>query len=88
MHSSYFKVTKGFWGEVLYIIAYLVNRSPSNVIEFKCLEEIWSGKKPNLNHLRVCGCESFVHQSEGKLKPRALICVFLGYHEGIKGYRL
>jgi len=38
--------------------------------------------------LRTFGCAAFSHQSEGKLEPRARKCVFLGYPEGVKGYRL
>lgn len=78
----------GFQEEVLYTATYLVNKSPSSVIEFKCPEEMWTSRKPNLSHLRVCGCEASVHQLECKLELRALKCVFLGYQEGTKGYRL
>ena len=79
---------KTFWGEALTTTAYLINRSQSNSIGFKCPEERWSGRKPNLNHLRVFGCAAYVHTREGKLEPRSLKCVFLGYHDGTKGYRL
>lgn len=34
------------------------------------------------------GCAAFAHQYEGKLEPRAVKCVMLGYPEGVKGYRL
>ena len=67
---------------------YLVNRSPSSAIKFKCPEEIWTNRKPDLNHLRVVGCEAYAHKSDGKLEPRSTRCVFLGYQEGTKGYRL
>lgn len=40
------------------------------------------------SNLTVFGCAAFAHQSEGKLEPRALKCVLLGYGEGVKGYRL
>ena len=67
---------------------YLINRSPSTALEFKTPEEKWKGKPPNLSHLRVFGCSAYAHQSEGKLEPRALKCIFLGYPQGTKGYRL
>lgn len=38
--------------------------------------------------MKIYGCAAFVHQSEGKLEPRDLKCVFLCYGEGVKGYRL
>ena len=42
----------------------------------------------DISHLRTFGCSAYAHQSEGKLEPRALKCVFLGYPQGTKGYRL
>ena len=44
--------------------------------------------KLNLNYLRVFVCKAYAHQSEGKLDPRSIKCVFVGYQEGTKGYRL
>lgn len=79
---------KSFWGEALSTAAHLVNKSPSTVLNLRCPEEIWTSRKLNLNYLRVFGCEAYVHQSEGKLEPRSMKCVFVGYQEGIKGYRL
>ena len=42
----------------------------------------------NLDHLKVFGCEAYVHQSIGKLDPRSMKCVFVGYQDGTKGCRL
>ena len=67
---------------------FLVNRIPSSAINFKTPEELWFGKPSNYDHLRIFGCITYVHQSEGKLKPRSIKCIFLGYPEGVKGYRL
>ena len=79
---------KTFWGEALSTAAHLVNKSPSTIINFKCSEEKWTGRKLNLNYLRVFGCEAYAHQLEGKLDPRAIKCVFVGYQDGTKGYKL
>ncbi|CAH9103829.1 unnamed protein product [Cuscuta epithymum] len=76
------------WGEAVVTASYLVNRSPSSVISFKTPQEMWSGIKPNISHLRPFGCAAYAHVSQGKLQPRALKCVMLGYPEGIKGYKL
>ncbi|KAL6346168.1 hypothetical protein AAG906_027902 [Vitis piasezkii] len=64
------------------------NRAPSSAIDFKTPEELWSRKPSNYEHLRIFGCTAYVHQSEGKLEPRSIKCIFLGYLEGVKGYRL
>ena len=79
---------KGFWGEAIMTAAYLINRCPSRAINLKTPEEQWSGKVPNLSHLKVFGCTAFVHQSIGKLEPRSSKCIFLGYPHGVKGYRV
>ena len=81
-------LSKHFWGEAVLTACYLVNRTPSSAIDLKTLEELWSGKPSNYDHLRIFGCTTYVHQSEGKLEQRSIKCIFLGYPEGIKGYRL
>ena len=44
----------------------------------------------NLFHCKqsITDCVAYSHQNEGKLEPRARKCVFSGYPEGVKGYRL
>ncbi|KAL2492074.1 Integrase catalytic domain-containing protein [Abeliophyllum distichum] len=37
---------------------------------------------------RTIGCIAYSHQNEDKLEPRAQKCVFLGYSQGVKWYRL
>ncbi|KAK1562771.1 hypothetical protein Q3G72_016700 [Acer saccharum] len=58
------------------------------VRSLKTPEEIWTRRPPSLKHLRVFGCAAYAHQSEGKLEPRSLKGVFLGYPLGVKGYRV
>ena len=81
-------LSKLFWGEALATATYLVNRSPSSAIEFKCPEEVWTGKLPCFKNLKTFGCVGYVHNKEGKLDPRSVKCIFLGYAEGVKGYRM
>ncbi|KAK4395819.1 Retrovirus-related Pol polyprotein from transposon TNT 1-94 [Sesamum angolense] len=81
-------LAKSFWGEALLTAAYLINRSPSVPLLGKVPEHVWSGKNVNLSSLRVFGCYAFVFQNNDKLEPHAKKCVFIGYPEGVKGYRL
>nr|GEV49489.1 retrovirus-related Pol polyprotein from transposon TNT 1-94 [Tanacetum cinerariifolium] len=49
------------------------------------------GEKGNFvdySNLRVFGCPVYVHVNKGKLVPRAVKCVFLGYGSGVKGYHV
>ncbi|XP_060202125.1 uncharacterized protein LOC132630572 [Lycium barbarum] len=82
------KVPKEFWAEAVNTACYVVNRSPASVIDFKTPNEVWSGKLSDYSYLRVFGCFAYYHVSDGKLEPRARKSLFMGYAEGIKGYRI
>ncbi|GKV43399.1 hypothetical protein SLEP1_g50691 [Rubroshorea leprosula] len=79
---------KDFWAEAVNHASYLVNRSSSTGIGLKTPEELWSGSPTDYSHLRIFGCSVYAHVKNGKLEPRAMKCVFLGYASRIKGYRL
>lgn len=81
-------LAKGFWAKALCTASYLINRSPSSFVKFKTPQELWTRKPPNLTHIRMFGCVAYAHKIEGKLVPRDIRCVMLGYSKGVKGYRL
>jgi hypothetical protein len=73
------------------VSCYLVNRSPSSVLDDKTPQEVWTGKKPSLTHLKVFGCEAYVHvpkENRSKLDKKDEKCIFIGYKDGLKGYKL
>ena len=76
------------WVEVVNIVVYLVNRFSSTVIDLKTPQEVWSGKPSNYFGLRIFGCPAYAHVNDGKLEPREMKCIFLGYPMSVKGYRL
>ncbi|WVZ14807.1 hypothetical protein V8G54_012373 [Vigna mungo] len=82
------RLSKAFWGEAANTAVYLINRSPSSALNFKTPMEVWSGRPANYSHLRVFGSLAFAHVRGDKLDSRAAKCIFLGYAEGVKGYRL
>lgn len=45
-------VPKKFWAEAVYIVVYLLNRSPTQIVK-KSLEEACSSRKPKITHLKV-----------------------------------
>jgi hypothetical protein len=62
-----------FWAEAVGTTCYLVNRSPSSALDDKTPHEVWTEKKPSLQHLRVFGCEAYVHvpkENKSKLDKR------------------
>ena len=80
-----------FWAEAVDTVCYLVNRSPSSALEDKTPQEVWTGKKPSLSHLKVFGCDAYVHvmkEKRTKLDSRSERCIFIGYKDGFKGYKL
>nr|GFC87931.1 retrotransposon protein, putative, Ty1-copia subclass [Tanacetum cinerariifolium] len=79
---------KTFWAEATCTAAYLINRSPSTAIEKQTHMEMWSGHPSDYGMLRTFGCVAYSLVQQGKLEPRAVKCVLLGYPEGVKGYRL
>ncbi|KAG8481304.1 hypothetical protein CXB51_026078 [Gossypium anomalum] len=63
---------------------FLINRSPSVAIEKKTPQEVWSGNPANYSDLKIFGCPAYAHVNNGKLEPRSIKCVFLGYKAGVK----
>jgi hypothetical protein len=38
--------------------------------------------------LKTFGCPAYCHVNDGKLELKSKKCIFLGYVDGVKGYRL
>ena len=49
------------WAEAMGTTCYLVNRSLSSMLDDKTPHEVWTSKKPSLEHPRVFGCDVYVH---------------------------
>ena len=82
------ELPKGLWAETLLTACVLVNLSPSSALDFKTPYEKWCGKPANYNKLKVFSCTAYAHANQGKLTPRALKGMFIGYPEGVKGYKI
>jgi hypothetical protein len=55
------------------------------------LEESFSGKKPNVENLRIYGCPVYSHipkDKRNKLEPSGKKGIFVGYSESSKDYRI
>ncbi|GKE67539.1 retrovirus-related pol polyprotein from transposon TNT 1-94 [Tanacetum coccineum] len=79
---------KTFWAEATCTAAYLIYRSPSTAIEKKTPIEMWSRHPSDYRVLRIFGCVAYPHDKQGKLEPKAIKCVLLGYPDGVKEYIL
>jgi hypothetical protein len=79
-----------FWAEAASTACYLRNRTP---IEPSGItpEEVYSGKRPYIGHLRAFGCTAYAHIAKErrlKLEPNAKKMVFIGYIPTARQYRL
>jgi hypothetical protein len=93
VHSMMFfkNVKLMFWADVVLCAAYVKNRCPSHALEKKTPYEMWYGHIPLVRHLRVFGstCYALIPKEQrSKLDARSWKCIFLGYSNTTKGYRL
>jgi hypothetical protein len=88
---SAFRLGQDFWAKAVGTTRYLVNRSPSSMLDDKNPQEVWTGKEPSLTHLKVFGCDAYVHvpkENKSKLDKKDEKCIFIGYKDGLKGYQI
>jgi transposase InsO family protein len=88
---SYKKLSNEYWAEAVACSVYLLNRSPTVSIKNLVPEEAWSGTKIGVAHLRIFGSVAFAHVPEDlrkKLDNRSEKCIFTGYSEQHKAYKL
>ena len=79
---------KSSWAEVVSTVFYCINKSLSTTIGFKTPQEAWSGMNANYSELKTFGYIAYAHLKQDKLEPRALKCIFIGYPQGVKRYKL
>lgn len=80
-----------FWGECVLTAAYLINRTPTPLLNGKTPFEMLHRRPPPMQHLRVFGSLCFAHNQShkgDKFESRSIRCVFLGYPHGKKGWRV
>jgi Reverse transcriptase (RNA-dependent DNA polymerase)/GAG-pre-integrase domain len=82
-----------FWLDAMLTRQYLVNRLPTSTLpdNLTPFELITKGRKPDLSHLRVWGCECFVAVPP-ELRPKAgfkrFRAIFVGYEDHRVGWRV
>jgi hypothetical protein len=81
------RLTQAFWVDVVDTASYLVNMSPSSALFNMTPHEVWLCKNPSVSHLKVFGCDAFVHvpkEKKSKMENKVVKCIFIGYKEGMK----
>jgi hypothetical protein len=79
------------WGEEAMMEIYVQNIIPHRILKDMTPEEAFSGKKPNVENLRIFGCPVYSHipkNKRNKLEPLGKKVIFVGYSDSSKAYRI
>jgi hypothetical protein len=79
------------WAEACGTIVYLQNRSPHRILGKMTPKEAFTGRRPDVEHIRIFGCSTFSHvpsERRMKLYPTAQQGILVGYSEVSKAYRI
>jgi hypothetical protein len=79
------------WVEALNYASHIHNKSPHRYFKDQTPFEAWSRNKSKVTHFRIFGSRAWAHVPSEKRKaldPQSTACIFVGYPDGVKGYRL
>lgn len=79
------------WSDYLLTATYLINRTPSKILGNISPYEKLHKKVPDYHLMKTFGCLAFastIPAYRNKFSPRAIPCVFIGYPQGMKAYKL
>ena len=80
-----------FWAEAIKCESYIQNRVPHKLLYGMTPFESWSGYKPYVTHFRIFGSKTWARiptEKRKALQPQIQECLFVGYFEYSKGYKL
>jgi len=80
-----------FWWESVLTAAYLINRTPSKVLNAETPYEILFNAKPSYDHVKMFGCLCYAHfdsRVKDKFAPRSQKRIYVGYPYGTKGWKV
>ncbi|KAH9741472.1 Integrase catalytic domain-containing protein [Citrus sinensis] len=86
---SHSTLPESLWGEALKTAAYILNRVPTKAAA-KTPYELWTGRKPSLNHLHIWGCPAEARPyrpPERTLDSKTVNSYFVGYAERSRGFK-
>jgi hypothetical protein len=80
-----------YWEKSINCENYIVNLTPTKALKNITPEEAWTKIKLDVTHFHVFGSITWAHIPDEKRKtlhPTSEKCIFFGYSEDVKGYRL
>ena len=84
-------LTLFLWSEAYKTVVYIQNKCPHTALGRKTPEEVFTGTKPDVSHIRIFGsvCYCHVHlDNRKKLDPSGEKGLLVGYSEISKAYRV
>jgi hypothetical protein len=84
-------LSRNYWAEAINCANYIVNHTTTKALKNITPEEAWTKIKQDVSHFHVFGSIAWAHIPDGKrkaLQPKSEKCIFVGYSEYVKGYRL
>ena len=85
------ELSNQYWDDATRTSMYIINRIRTSSLDGVTPYEEWYLKKPNVRHFKVFGCLAYVHvpnKNIKKLDAKSESCIFIGYSESSKAYRL
>ena len=82
-------LSASLWAKVVGTAVYVHNRCHHAILDQKTPEEVFTGEKPDVGHLRIFGCTVYVHvakEKRTKMEPSGKKGIFVGYSETSKPY--
>ena len=79
------------WAEASNTAIYVQNRCPHKILGMSTPEEAFSGKRPDISHLKIFGSPVYMHVTKDagrKLDPTAEVGIFVGYTDTPHNYRV
>jgi hypothetical protein len=79
------------WVEEINCATYIQTRFPHRYVKDKTPYEAWSGLKLEVTHFCIFDSRAWARipsEKRKELDPHRKECIFVGYHDGVKGYRL
>ncbi|KAL0641872.1 hypothetical protein Bca4012_102526 [Brassica carinata] len=83
-------VPKKFWSDAVATACYLINRTPTLILQGQSPFEVLNQYKPSLEHMKIFGCLCFVMvpgEIRNKLEANSSKAMFIGYSSSQKGYK-
>jgi len=79
------------WEEACNTKVYVQNHCPHRILGMSTPKEAYSGKKPDLSHLRIFGANIYMHVTKDdrkKLEPDIEVGIFVGYTDTPHNYHV